>query len=77
MISLEETERRSFMVAERIAKVLIVLELFVVAAAADLRRFCSAIADAVCDRRQRIDARPLARRSPQDRAEAAKRFPPR
>ena len=70
-------ERRSFMVAERIAKVLIGLELFLTAAAVDLRRFYSAIADILCDRRQRADTRPLAERSPQDRAQAAKRLPPR
>ena len=70
-------ERRSFMVAEQVIQFVNWIGPFVVALEADCWRALAAIADLLCDRRQRTDTRPLAERSPQDRAQAAKRLPPR
>ena len=73
----KEKERRSFMVAEQVIRFVNWIGPFVVALEEEVCKLFARLADSVCDRRQRIDTRPLAERSPQDRAQAARRLPPR
>ncbi len=70
-------EALEIMVAQYWRQFIIWIEPAVVAAAHDIRRFAIAVADALCNRRQQVDTRPIAARSCRDRAIAAGKRPPR